>query len=956
MRLAPSLYSALLSLALACGASTRPAPVAVPLPAAAPAAVAAPVDPLDRPTDPDPRVKIGKLANGLTYYVLKHQKPEKRAALWLAVNAGSVLEEDDQRGLAHFCEHMAFNGTKRFAKQAIVDYVEKVGMRFGADVNAYTSFDETVYQLTVPTDDVKVLMMGLDILRDWAGDVSYDPVEVDKERGVVLEEWRLGRGANARLNDKQFPIIFQGSRYAERLPIGKPEILKTASRDTLLRFYKDWYRPDLMAVIAVGDFDAAAMEKEIQTRFADLATPATRRERIVPPVPHDQDLAVTVGSDPELTTSSVTVYDKLDARPDVTKRDYRRALVETIYHDMLGGRFAELAEDPAAPFLWAFSSTSPLTRSVDGFLRGATAKEGRLPETLTALLHEIARVERFGFLPQELERAKKDLLRDLERRAIERDKTQAVAFAAEMSRNFLEHEQMPGTAAELALAKELLPGVTLEELNHLARTWGGDRGRVIAIRGSATTKLPEAGEVRALVRSATGGPIEAWRDTAADRPLLATPPAPGKVVKTAHDDANDVTVWTLANGVRVVVKPTTFQNDSIGLSGFLPGGTSLVPDRDFIQARFADDVVGASGVGDFDPIALRKVLAGKTVRVNVSLGDRAERFHLGTTPADLETALQLLYLKLVAPRRDERAFAAWKAEAIELTRNRRLSPERAFFDDMVVVMFANHLRVRPATVDMIAEVDLDRALAVYKQRLADLGNATFVIVGNIDLAKLQPLVETYLGSLPSKGRKERWKDIGVKYPTGRVTKQVEAGSEPKSFVYLAFHGADRWSLDGARDARILAMVLRIRLREVLREDMGGVYGVQVNGEVSREPKQRRNFTILFGCDPNNVGALKDAVFAEVAKIGKDGIGEDYLDKVREQIRRGHEVELKNNGYWLGVLTDAYYFGDDPRATMDVDATVARVTAAHVKASARRFFDDKQLVFGVLRPKDAPKAE
>jgi len=941
----------------ACGASPQPGTTSTRLlpptvlPVLAPAPKPAPADPV---VPLDPAIKRGTLPNGLTYYVMKHQKPEQRAALWLAVDAGSVLEDDDQRGLAHFVEHMAFNGTRRFPKQAIVDYIEKAGIRFGADLNAYTSFDQTVYQLTVPTDRTEVVMKGLDILRDWAGDISFDPVEVDKERGVVLEEWRQGRGAFARINDQQWPVRLQGSRYAQRLPIGLPEVIKGAPRDKLVRFYKDWYRPHNLAVIAVGDFDPAMIEKEIAARFGDLVEPAQTRARTPVPVPHDHELAVTIATDREMPVTRVTISDKIDHRGTSTRGDYRRHLAESLYHAMLSARFSELAQEPDAPFTGAGSSTTTLTRTCDAFVRGAVPRGGKVAETLTALFREIARVERHGFLPVELERATRDVLARDETLAREADKASATDLADEITRNFFTGEEMGGRAWELAADRELLPGITLDELNHLARGWGGAKGRVIALAGPAGAKLPSEAELRAVVASAASVPVEPWKDSGGARAsgpqaLLDHPPVAGKVVTTTHDAAADATVWVLSNGVRVIAKPTTFQNDEIELLGWQLGGTSLVPDKDFVHARFASQIVNASGAGGLDAVALRKALAGKVVRMFGGLGELGEQVFGSARPADLETALQLLHLRLTAPRRDERAFATWKASQRELLQHRTSQPEVMFFDEMTAVTSGNHLRRRPDTEAMLDEVSLDRALAIYHERMADLGGFTFVFVGNLDLATLQPLVETYLGSLPSKGKKAHWKDIGIRYPVGRVTRQITAGTEPKSLVQLSMSGPAPWTLDGARDARILSMVLQIRLREVLREDLGGVYSARVSAFLTREPVQRRNLQISFGCDPANVDKLEAAALAEVRAIAKAGIGADYLAKVAEQLRRQHETDLKTNRWWVGSLREAYYFHDDFARYTDIDAVLVRVTAANLKATASRFLDEKNLVTGVLRP-------
>ncbi|MCX5746512.1 MAG: pitrilysin family protein, partial [Proteobacteria bacterium] len=621
----PLLRSTLALALVACGATPVPIlpatvpthVVAEPPPAVAAVVAADPVSPLD------PNIKRGTLPNGLTYYVVKHAKPEQRAALWLAVDAGAVLEDEDQRGLAHFVEHMAFNGTRRFPKQQIVDFIEKAGMRFGADVNAYTGFDQTVYQLMVPTDDAPVMMKGLDILRDWAGDITFDPVEVDKERGVVLEEWRLGRGADARIFDKQFPIILAGSRYGERLPIGLPAVLKTAPRAALARFYKDWYQPQHMAVIAIGDFEPQQVEAAIVARFGDLQATPDARPRTAVPVPREHPTLITIETDKEMPTTSIAVYDKLEHRRETTKGDYRRFIVESLYHAMLNARFAELAEEPDAPFLSAGSSTGGFVRTSDTFSRFASAKQGRVEETLTVLFRELARVEQHGFLPSELARAVRAQLASAESSAAEWDKTPSPELADEVTRNFFEGEQMPGRVVELAYERELIPTITLAELDQLAKTWGGQAGRVVAIQGRPQgqpgARLPTVDEVRALIAATATTTVAPWQDDGGDRPLMTTTPAAGKVVATTRDATSDVTTWTLANGVRVLVKPTTFQNDEVMLGGYLRGGSSRVADQDYVQARFAADIVSASGVGDLDAKALRKVLAGKQAYAVVGL-------------------------------------------------------------------------------------------------------------------------------------------------------------------------------------------------------------------------------------------------------------------------------------------------------------------------------------------------
>jgi zinc protease len=907
---------------------------------------------MDRPTTMTSEVRAGKLDNGLAYYVMRHPSPPARAAVWLVVNAGSVLEDDDQRGLAHFVEHMAFAGTKNFPKAAIVDYLENAGMTLGPDVNAYTSFDETVYQLTIPTDDSTVVNKGLDILHDFAAGVTFDPAAVDKERNVLLEEWRLGRGASARNDEKQVPVLFRGSRYAERMPIGLPDVLKTARREALLRFYRDWYRPGLMAVVAVGDLHPAMVEFEIQRRFADLTDPPSLRPRVAAPVPYDHDLAVTTATDPEQEATFISVYDKMASRRSSTKRDYRRGLVENLYHTMLNSRLSELGDDPDSPFLSASSSTHSIARTADAFVRSAMAKESRSRQTLEALFREIARVERHGFLPSELERAKKEVVSSAERRWWKEQNVHMDAFAREITRHFLVGEQMPGRQLEAKWTRELVESIELAELNHLAKNWAGSRGRVVEISGPPTAKLPDETEIRDIVGKVVEASVPPWRDDDAERPLLARPPVPGRVVKTKQDEDAHVTEWTLANGVRVIVKATGLIRDDIEFTGWQPGGSSLVSDGEYLHAHFADTIVRACGAGDFSPAALRKALAGKVASVKVELNELSLDVSGQTRPEDLETTLQLLHLRLTAPRRDPRAFSRWRTQAVEIERNRRGSPEASFSDAITEVRTNNHLRRRPFTIDAFKRIDLDKALSVFRRRVSDLGNFTFVFVGTLDLDTLRPLVETYLGSLPAKGGHEKWRDVGVRYVTGQVTKNVVAGTEPKSRLSMTFAGDDVWSLEGERDVDILEMALELRLREVLRQQMGAIYDISISGMLQREPRPRRSFVISFECAPENVDKLRAATLSEIATIQKEGLGEIYVAKIVQQLRRRHETDSGRNSYWLHLLQATYYFGDDYAKRADFETFVKRVTTTNIRDAARRFLDDKNMLVGILRPKPA----
>lgn len=914
----------------------------------------APVDELDRPLPLDARITKGSLENGLRYYILPHKKPEQRAQLCLAVNAGSVIEDEDQRGLAHFVEHMSFNGTKRFPKQELVAFLEKSGVRFGADLNAYTSFDETVYTLQIPTENSEIVGRALSVLRDWTDAVTFDPGEIDKERGVILEERRLGRGARMRILDKQAPVLFYKSKYAERITIGKPEIIRDASQATLLRYYRDWYRPDLMAVVAVGDFEASDMEARIRAEFSSLTAPATPRPRPDIKLPAHEDTLVSIETDREMPTTSVTLLSKLPRRPERSARDYRRAVGEQLYSSMLNARLDELLRDPNAPFLAASSGTSGFVRTADVSRQTAVVKEDGIERGFGALLEEVLRVERHGFTEPELDRAKRRLLRQFQQAAKERDKTAAAEFAAEIVRNFLEDEAMPGREAELALVERFLPTFTLTELNGVAKIWGAG-SRVITVSGPPTMVEPAPAALLALSKDVAARDIQPYVDAGPTEPLMKEPPARGAVASTITIPEIGVTEWKLANGVRVIVKVTDFSNDEVRMSAFSPGGTSLVRDADYISAEFADEAVSQGGLGPFDAVKLRKALAGRLAWVRSRIGELDEGLAGGASAGDVETLLQLSHLSFTAPRHDPRAFSAWRTREIERVRNSRLSPERTFYEEMLAFSAQNHARRRPTTPEILAKIDLDKALSVYKDRFADASDFTFIFVGNIDIERLRPLVETYLGSLPGAKRQESWRDVRVLYPNGVKTKVVQKGSEPKSLVSMTFHGSGQWSYDAENDLRSLSDALRYRLRQVLREDLGGVYGVQVNAIFSRRPRQEYRVAISFGCSPENVDKLKQAVFNEVKGLRDIGVGDEVIAKMKETRRRAHEINLKNNGFWLSELERAYTFGDDPRRIPDIAPVLAAIREERVRAAAKKHLNPKQYVLGVLVPEDAPRS-
>ena len=878
-----------------------------------------------------PKVKKGTLSNGLTYYILPHGKPEKRAFLWLAVNAGSVLEDPDQLGLAHFDEHMAFNGTKRFPKQDIITYLEKIGMGFGADLNASTSFDETIYKLTVPTDNPEFVGKGLDILRDWAGEIAFEPGEVDKERGVVLEEWRLGRGAFMRLFDKHSKVLLKGTRYADRLPIGTPEIIKGAPRDALVRYYKDWYRPNLMAVIAVGDVDPAAIEKEITARFGDLKNPAKERPRAKAGVPAADGTRISIETDREMPVALVQVANVMGHLPEATRTDFRRIVAEQLYSQILNERLATIARRAESPFAAAQVGVQGFARDVSMFNRSAQAKPGKAEDSLRALFTEVLRVEKHGFSQAELDRARASIKRYYESIAAEAENEESSSYVAEITRNFFEGEFMIGRQAERDLTLEFLPKITVAELNKLVKTYGGAENRVVSISGPDGKPLPDAKRVLAIISEVEKSTVEPWQEKATSTALMAQPPKAGTITKEKQLPEVGATEWTLSNGVKVVLKPTDFEAEKVHLTGDSPGGLALA--KDYANARFSDDIASIGGVATFDDDELGKMLAGKQVSVSASIGETTESVDAAASTRDVETMFQLVHLRMTAPRKDPAMFAVWKQNYTDQLESQLKVPEVKYGIESQELLFKSNPRRKVPTPADIAKVDQDKALAFYKDRFGDATDFTFVIVGSFEPAKLKPLVETYLASLPAKGRVEKEKDPGVRRAKGVVKKTWNLGSEPKARVQLSFHGDEPWSRDKDRDMFILGQVLGMRLRETLREDMSGVYGVGAFGSISRRPRGERTFGIQFGCAPEAVEPLVKASFAEAAALAKAGISGDYLDKVKAQYLRERETQLKDNDFWLNWLAASYRYGDDPKIILDPSGMIGRMTSANVKAAA-----------------------
>ncbi len=903
-------------------------------------AVPAAAQPLDQPIPFDPAVRTGTLPNGLRYYIRHNGRPAARVAMRLAVKAGSLDEADDQQGLAHMLEHMAFNGTEHFKPGELVAYFESTGTRLGPHVNAYTSFTETVYMLQLPTDKPEVVQKGFLAFADYAGGMTLDPKEIDKERGVVLEEWRLGLGAGSRIRDKQIPVLYYQSRYAERLPIGKPEILKTFKPERLRELYKTHYRPDRMAVVVVGDVDAAAMEKSTRNAFGGLKNPATPFPPRNDTVPlHKEELA-NVATDPEASRSSVTVVRKRPAQPDDKVGDYRRDLVQQLIAQMINDRFEDLSQKPDAQFLGAAAYGDSLNPKVDTFNLAASVPDGGIEPGLKAIATEAERLRQHGLGAAELDRAKKSMLAGYERAYAERDKSESASFADEYVRNFLNGEPSPGIDYELGLVKQFLPGMTLDEINAMAKTLLAEGSTVVLAVSpqKPNIAIPRADQLLADLKAAETTPVTAWTETETRKDLLEKKPAPGTVTGQRQIPEVGVTIVTFSNGVEAWLKPTDFKNDQVMFTMYARGGSSLAPPDQYVEAVLSTTHTMLSGVAGLKATDLPKLLAGKLASASPFMSLSTHGISGSSTPADLEIALQLLYAEFTRPGDDADAFALLKRQLDAAVANRDRNPNAVFGQRVALVNSSNHYTAQPLTAERVAKLDRAAMAAFYRARFANAADFTVFMVGNITIDQVVPLLAQYVGSLPSTGKAAGlFKDVGVRFPASVVRERVEKGTEPKTQTVIAFDAEPPVDEMEVTKLRAAVDVLEIALRDILREQLGQTYTVSADYTDSRPQTGTGRVAIGFGAAPENVDKMIDRVLQEVKRMQAEPASADYVNRTKESSRRARETAERQNGFWLGDLQSKHLLGRDPRLVLEWRKWLDAVTPASVQEMFKKYF-------------------
>ena len=903
----------------------------------------------------DPKVVYGELDNGLTYYIRENKKPENRAEFYLVVNVGAVLEDDDQNGLAHFCEHMAFNGTEHFEKKEILDYLQSIGMKFGPEINAFTSHDVTTYMLQkVPIEVPENIDTALLVLYDWAGKASFEDEEIDKERGVIHEEWRTRRGAQFRMMNEAQKTIFKGSKYAERDVIGEIDIIDNCEYETLRSFYRDWYRPDLEAIIAVGDFDVQLVEQKIKDLFSKAVIPENARTREYFELPDHPETLVTVQTDKEAQYSMLQVIYKHDIEKNKNMGYYRKSVLENLYNTMLNARLQELLLTDDPPFIYGISMYTNLVRTKDAYIAFAVAKDDQMDRALESILIENERVREHGFAETELERAKKDLMSELDKQYKERDKQESDKYVWQYYDHFLNNEPVPGIEFEYEFVKEVLPGIKLEEINKLAKEWITDENRVVTFMAPEKEglTLPSEEEILGIVAGVSTMEIAPYVDKVSDKPLMQDEPVPAKVSKVKKDKKLETVSWTFENGVRVVLKPTDFKEDEILMTAFSFGGTSLYPVKDLVSADFASTITSMSGIGEFDQVELDKKMAGKIINVYPGISKVYESLGGNSSPKDLETMLQLIYLYFTASRQDETSFNSFMSRYQGILENKALNPSSSLWDTVTVTMANYNPRVRPMTAELLDEANLKKMRYIYKERFGDPGGFTFYFVGNIDPDEVQPLFEKYLGGLPVVSREENWKDNGVRPPEGKLEKTVLREMEvPKSTVYISYTGTyDFDDYQNRMDLSALCGILDIRYVETVREEEGGTYGVRVRPIQKHYPYEHYQVNISFDCDPGNVDNLKAIIYQEIEKLQDEGPTAKDLNSVKENKLKTHQENLKENKYWLNKLKNQDFHNTDKSILTEYEEYVQNLTIESIQQAANKYFGD-HIVEIILMPEN-----
>ena len=892
------------------------------------------------PIPVDPQVRIGKLENGLTYYIRQNNYPEGQANFYIAQKVGSSIEEDNQRGLAHFLEHMCFNGTEKFPGNGVIKYLEGIGVKFGGDLNAYTSIDETVYNIdNVPMSVAGAVDSCLWILHDWAGALLLEDEDIDKERGVIHEEWRQRNTAQQRMMEAVAKKMYPGNRYGDRFPIGTMEVVDNFPYQALKDYYEKWYRPDQQAIVVVGDINVDEVEGKIKSIFADLTMPENPAERVYYPVADNKEPIIALAQDKEQQYGIVYLFAKHEAIPAEAKYTMDYLLVDyakAMFSQMINSRMSELGMNPEAPFVESsIYDEEFFLAKTKGAVNGVVIpKEGQTKEALAVLYREMLRAQRHGFTESEYVRARAEYLTNLESAFNERAKVRSQRYCKEYVRHFIDNEPIPGIENEYAIMNQVAPNLPVDLVNGYVQSLMSDTNLVVMAMLPEKEGLvhPTEEELTQLLAEVAAEDITAYVDKVSNEPLLAEEPAGGKVVKT-KDAKYGYKQLTLSNGATVYLKSTDFKADQILMSVVSKGGTALYDASEAINLDQVVDVIDNNGIGNFNTTDLQKVLAGKKASVHPYINLNMEGMNGNSTPKDFETLMQLTYLQFTAPRLDDEAFASYKNKMKALLENQELDPQSALGDTITKVLYNNHPRAINMKAADVEKLDDTRVLEIYKERFANAADFSFIFTGAIDEAVAIPLIEKYIGSLPAGGKKEKYVDAKVDIQKGEITNIFEKQmATPSATVYLVYSGKAKHNLKNQILMSLTDQILDIIYTEEIREKEGGTYGVGTSGSINKVPKESFRLLVMFQTAPELREKLTGMAVDLLNKYAEEGPRQKDLDKVREYMLKKSAENQKENGYWANLMHNSIAI--DYEGYKDYEKTLNSITTDDLKKFAK----------------------
>lgn len=900
---------------------------------------------LNDPIKADPNVTIGKLDNGMTYYIRRNTYPKDRVEFRLAVNAGSNQENDNQQGLAHFTEHMAFNGIEGFPSNSVVDHLRSKGVVFGADLNAYTSFDETVYMIPMPLDDPANIDLGLKILRGWAAGLLYDNKEIDEERGVIIEEYRLGLGASERMRREYWPILMKDSRYADRLPIGKLDILQTFEYQVIKDFYKDWYRPDLQAVIVVGDINVAEVEAKIKTMFGNIPAKQNPRKKETYGIGANKEPLVAVCTDKEATGSEVMLIRKHPHFAMKTIGDFRKQLCIDLYNAMYDARFAEMTQNPKCPFIGASAGYGDFIGNTDMYGSTAMAKENRIIDALRVLLQEDNRVLKYGFLQTELDRAKEELLENYDKAAKEADKTESARFASEYINNFLRQDPIPGAKRENTYAKKLIEGITLDEINALAKNWVTEDNMVALVTAPEKegVTVPSKEEIMNVLKDKSLANVQPYVDTYKDQEILEKSMLkPGKITSVEKIEAVGAEKWTLSNGITVYLKKTDFKNDEILFSASSKGGKSLYPVKDLASVDFASDIIDRGGIAGLDYNTLTKKMKGKNVGVSPEISLLTEGFSGSSSPKDLEFFFQYLNAFFTNPRIDPNAFELVMDETKEQIKMITAQPMYKYLGQFLEAAYDHDPYMKQMLSfddNYMNQVNFDRAVQIYKERFANPADFNFFFVGNYDEKQMKEFVELYLGSMKTDpNKKENYNTSVLKpRPSKASTQTVYAGTEEQGWMGMMINNPIDWNYKNSIIADMIGEALDIQFVRIVREKMGDVYSPMVQMGASKLPNPEMTLMILLGCAPEKTDKLADASLKILNDFKTKGPDKKTMALVKKQMLSTRAKNIQTNRFWLSYISNRVAQSEPLNNPSEYDEMVNSITKKDMVEFMKKYF-------------------